>query len=433
MNAYITQIITEDDLSKITPGSFNVLRAPRGYGKTTFMFDDRVLNFSRAKKHVLYLIHNGTTRDLIAAQHSDIAKVFEINPTDGWLAHRSHSLLSEEDEDLVHVMCYQTFAALLRKSNEWLQDIDLIVWDEFDDIKTYYEKEIRQIKKVLPAFSRNELAAVLQRGRPSSVVNFVYQIKNEVLDPGRIKLLAISATPEEAACYFKDYVNFILKGQLEEKYAAENTIFIRDVVSALHDGVFVDGKIYWCFTKFVRDGLTIAANAKEVGKKPIVLWKEDNPDWQYLMNDERRAALHTIRAEQRAPDGYDFIIITSIGGRSWNIYDRNIQDWICNSTDYEDVGQFIRARFTPQRQYLLDSVRGLVEFVRDGFNVEYYQWHSVDEVKTLLQQFPVYSQSIEKRKMLTTIPELKKEYGDLIEYRRYGKNKVTQYRIKPAA
>ena len=60
-------------------------------------------------------------------------------------------------------MCYQTFAALLRNEGiDWLDDIDLIVWDEFDDFRPYYEKEVSVVKKVLPDFSREKLIALLQ-------------------------------------------------------------------------------------------------------------------------------------------------------------------------------------------------------------------------------------------------------------------------------
>jgi len=56
MSTYLSNVITDEDLNKINPGEFNIIKAPPGYGKTTFMFDDRILKFSRAKKHVLYLI-----------------------------------------------------------------------------------------------------------------------------------------------------------------------------------------------------------------------------------------------------------------------------------------------------------------------------------------------------------------------------------------
>ena len=41
---YLSQIIQEEELSSIQPGLFNVLKAPRGIGKTTFMFDERILS-----------------------------------------------------------------------------------------------------------------------------------------------------------------------------------------------------------------------------------------------------------------------------------------------------------------------------------------------------------------------------------------------------
>ena len=182
---YLSNIITDDDIERIQPGSFNIIKAPCGIGKTTFMFDDRILSFARAKRHVLYLIHNKATRDFIAANHQDKARVFNDNNYNGWFDKRRGGIWnSEDDEDYVHVMCYQTFAALLRnEGSQWLDDIDLIVWDEFDDIKGYYEKEVKAIQKLLPEFSKEKLVALIQEGRANSVVNFVYQIKTLVLEP----------------------------------------------------------------------------------------------------------------------------------------------------------------------------------------------------------------------------------------------------------
>ena len=86
----------------------------------------------------------------------------------------------------------------------------MIVWDEFDDIKSFYEGEVKQLHKVLPDFSKELLIEALRRGNNKSVVNFVYQIKTLILDAAKISLIAISATPECAAAYFQDYVNYII-------------------------------------------------------------------------------------------------------------------------------------------------------------------------------------------------------------------------------
>jgi len=45
-----------------------------------------------------------------------------------------------------------------------------------------------------------------------STVAFVYQVHQLILDPGKIILIAISATPEIAAQLFSDRVNYILEG-----------------------------------------------------------------------------------------------------------------------------------------------------------------------------------------------------------------------------
>ena len=71
-------------------------------------------------------------------------------------------------------MCYQTFAALLRRSIEWLNDIDLIVWDEFDDIQQYYVAEIKKVKKEFPDLNEARLAALLQEGKHTSIAAFIY-------------------------------------------------------------------------------------------------------------------------------------------------------------------------------------------------------------------------------------------------------------------
>jgi len=107
INKYLSGIITDRDLNKICPGEFNIIKAPVGYGKTTFMFDERILNFARERKHVLYLIQNKSTRDMIGTLYKDKAKIFADNNYNGWFEHRRGGLwTSEEDENYVHVMCY---------------------------------------------------------------------------------------------------------------------------------------------------------------------------------------------------------------------------------------------------------------------------------------------------------------------------------------
>lgn len=429
---YLSSIVTDSDLSKLRPGEFNIIKAPIGLGKTTFMFDERILKFARDRKHVLYLIQNKTTRDMIAEQHPDKAKVFTDNNYNGWFEHRRKGVwTSEEDENYVHVMCYQTFAALLRnEGTEWLQDIDLIVWDEFDDVKKYYNSEIKALKKLLPGFSPELLADTIRKGNPRSTVNFVYQVKNIILDPGQILLIAVSATPECAAALFQSYVNYIISGDIEAKYIAKHTAWIKNVITAAREGMFKpDGRKYWCYTKFITDALVIEAAVRPWGLHPIVLWSENNMNFQDQFTEEKRATIKTIQKDGYVPSQYDFVITTGVLGRGINMYDETYQDWICNSDEYEDVHQFMRARFSPERQYLLESARGLVQFVQHGFPIEYYKWHSIKELKQLLIDEPIYTSDLDPKKITTPVALLA-AYPNRVEKRRYGTAHQVQYRIK---
>ena len=193
------------------------------------------------------------------------------------------------------------------------------------------------------------------------------------------------------------------------------------------------GKKYWCFTKYISNVLAISAMARSVGFNVLSLWSEDNAKYRTLFMHDQKEGLDQIINEGTVPPQYNFIITTGVIGRSVNVYDSTIQDWICNSNEYEDVGQFIRARFSPERQYLLESARGIIDFTRKGFAVDYYEWHSLDELKILLMQKPIYSRETvkDKAKQLMTFAAVRKEYPDIFEKRRYGTNHITQYRIKP--
>lgn len=432
---FLSSIIQDDDLDRIQPGQFNILQAPRGRGKTTFSFDERILKFARARKHVVYLVHTTVLRDNIHLRYPDITSAFTDADADGWFAHRQGGTWTGEvDSDMIHIMCYQTFAALLRRDTEWLNDIDLIVWDEFDDIKQYYDAEIRRVRKEFPDLKPERLASLLQEGRHTSVVAFIYAIHNVILKPKRIRLLAMSATPELAAVLFGDYVNYIVRGKIEEIYDARETIFIESVAAALADGIICPNKHMcpWVYTERVTDILALAEMFRSRGFTVLMLWSFDNnPTWRQYVTAEQREALAYINQQHLVPEPYDCVITNQVAGRGIDIYDMRFQDWICNSRNYADIGQFIRARYAPERKYILSAAKMLVEFVRSEghFSACYYTWHNKDEIKELLNEYPIYDQTFSKQ--LVTWQSVMKEWGDVIifEERKYGRAHIKQYRI----
>lgn len=432
---FLAQIVVEDDFARIQPGRFNILSAPRGWGKTTFMFDQRILDFARDKKHIIYLVHTKTMRANIHHRYPDETVEFIDAHVDSWLVHRNQRMWSSEpDVNKIHVMCYQTFAALLRRDVEWLNDIDLIVWDEFDDIYQYYQSEIDRVKREFPDLSRERLAALLQEGKHTSMAAFIYQIHTMILEPARIRLIAISATPESAAFIFGDSVNYILNGRLNEIFDARVTIYIENIASAVLNGMITPNKDMcpWVFTPKVSDVLRLAELFTAHGFHVLTLWSYENPDWRGYVTDEMKRDMQIVHDTGFVPAQYDCVITNQVTGRGIDIYDKRFQDWLCDSHSYSDIGQFIRARYQPERKYILTSARGLIEFVREEghFPACYYAWHTRDELKQLLTQSPIYTQDYQKQ--LGTWAAVKKEWGEKLEFedRTYGAKHIKQYRIK---
>ena len=431
---FLSDIITDQELDKLRPGAFNILRAPRGWGKTTFMFDDRILRLARAKKNVVYLVHTKILRDKICIQYPEYTRPLVDKDLDGWLAHRTKGFwTTDEDVCYIRVMCYQTFASILRQDTDWLQDIDIIIWDEFDDIQQYYNQEIKRIKKTLPKLSDERAASILEEGSDTSVVAFVYKIHQLVLDPAHIILIAVSATPEIAAQLFSDRVNYILNGRLEEIFDARFTYYINNIAEYFKQEIVTPraDMCPWIYTPRISDIQRLAEICRAKGFSVLTLWSDANRNWSYLMTDEIREAIAYIQETNMVPAQYNCVITNQVMGRGMDIYDTRFQDWFCDSNEYADIAQFIRARYQPENKYLLSGTRGLIEFVRSDthFPECYYQWHYKEEIMQLLQTSPIYNK--EYNKQLPNWSQVVKEWGDVIKFeeRKYGAKRLKQYRI----
>jgi len=53
-------------------------------------------------------------------------------------------------------------------------------------------------------------------------------------------------------------------------------------------------------------------------------------------------------------------------------------------------------------------------------------------LRELIEQKPIYSRGVNKKK-LASFNAARKEYGDLWESRKYGKSRITQYKLKSTA
>ena len=444
---YLSELISDEDILQARPGRFNVIKANPGSGKTTFMFQDKILDkFARDHKHVLYLIHNNATRDFIANRHSDKAVVYTDSPLDGWFAHRDNAgTWGVQDDNHVHVMCYQTFAALIRnKGINWLDDIDFIIWDEFDDIRGFYKSETKHLQKILKKATQEELHSLLERFDDTSLAHFISELKTHVLDPARIVLIAISATPEIAAVLFQDYLNRIIFGGEQIKYEAKETIWFKQLLEMIRNGELLPepGRVCWCYVTYIWQEQLVYKETTKVGWNSLMLWSESNEQHKDEWSRIQQRWSDSLKNNEPLPnDGHNFIIVNGAFCRGIDVIDPRITDWIFAGDSYEELVQFMRARYNPERQYLPLKLKGLIQFIQNGIPAIYYDWHIIDELKQLLEEQPIFRDWREEEakgikwegKPFETWNAARKYYEERgqIESRQFGRARVRQYRFKP--
>ena len=243
--------------------------------------------------------------------------------------------------------------------------------------------------------------------------------------------MAISATPELAGNLFADYLNYIIQGKIENVFDAQQTLYIESVANALQSGLVKpgEGHKFWCYTKYINSILRIETLAREAGFNVLSLWSRDNPNYKQLWTEEKTIGFNSIMKEGLIPPQYDFVIVNEVVGRSIDVVDTNYQDWICNSCVYEDVGQFIRARFSPERKYLLKSIKPniTIDVQLSEIPAIYYDWHTVPELRELLKSEPLYDDT---GKAFLIWNQARKFYEDKLETRVYGRKQLRQYRFK---
>lgn len=429
---YLTEKITDEQLALIVPGKINTITARPGQGKTTFSFDDRLLKLARGNKHIIYLVNNNGLKKVLLEKYKNKSKAFEREG--GWFSWRNNQLewTSEEDEDAIHIMCYQTFNAVLVKEGDmWLDDIDLIIWDEWDDYTSFLESELRKAKKLFPKMTKERMMALFQENNDYSVAAFIWRIKNYVLEKRRTLVVALSATPSIAETQFDYYANKIYEGRIEDGYRAKNTFFIEGLAWMIKNNKLDASRKYWCMTPgTIEDLRRLEILVKQAGFNPISFWSPDGKGGQlYPYTDEQKLALHSLTEYGSIPKEYNFVLTTSYIGRGFNLYDKTWQDWICLDKNYPMTQQFVRGRFDIENQYLLEGAQVEAPTV---IPAEYYNWHSLPELRELIKEKPLYYETeIGSYKPYLTWNSFIKDERNAgkFEEKKMGQKKTKYYRL----
>lgn len=327
-------------------GTYNIIDCGTRTGKTYWAVNN-LQEFTRDGhlNRVLYLVDTNALKDQILINYSDScadADMFWENPSP-W----------GETIDKIGIMCYQSLGSReLHDDLGFLQNIDVICWDECDSIfdfataafakarKTDFarkDKSNAEILSIIQAYSsKKEYMPLIMLGAWERIVN-----------EGNILCIGLSASPERARAFYKSLISASNKGKLEAGYRIAADIYFTNVLDHVRELIPEPGHGYWCYSPFIGQNQGIVAAARERGFNAIEIHSPNNTDKP--MNEEQMRVYNTITTTGMVPQEYDFVVVNKALARGINIYDKRFDNVIIDSYDRADRIQAARQTFEYQR------------------------------------------------------------------------------------
>ena len=289
-------------------GVYNIIDCGTRTGKTYWAVN-HLKDYTRdgGLNRVLYLVDTNSLKDSILESYSEIcadADIFWETPS-----------IWGETTDKIGVMCYQGLGMkLIQGSAQFLENIDVICWDECDSIFDFAVAAFRTAR---------------QRD---------YNRKDKKLSNAEI--LSVIQTYSST----REYMPLILLGKWEEIVNEGRILCIGLSATKLQPE---PGKGYWCYSPFIEPKQTIVNVAREQGFNPIELHSIRNEDKP--MTEEQQRVYGVIVSTGMVPQEYDFVVINKALARGIDIKDRRFDNVIIDSYDAEDRIQVPRQTFQYQR------------------------------------------------------------------------------------
>lgn len=329
-------------------GVYNIIDCGTRTGKTYWAVN-HLKEYTRDDQlnRVLYLVDTNSLKDQILESYGDTCADADIL----WEV----PSLWGETTNKIGVMCYQGLGAkLLKGGTEFLQNIDVICWDECDSIfdfavAAFRTARTRDYNRKDKEISNAEILSVIQTY--SSTKEYMPLILlgkwEEIVNEARILCIGLSATPERAKAYYSSLISASNTGKLEAGYRIAADIYFTNVLTHVKKLRPEPGKGYWCYSPFIEPNQSILNVARQQGFNPIELHSINNNDKP--MSEEQQRVYGIIVSTGMVPQEYDFVIVNKALARGINIKDRRFDNVIIDSYDAEDRIQVPRQTFQYQR------------------------------------------------------------------------------------
>ena len=370
----MTTVTDLQDTNKLffARGVYNIIDCGTRTGKTYWAVNN-LQKFTRDGQlnRVLYLVDTNALKDQILTDYADTCTDADImweNPTT-W----------GENINKIGIMCYQSLGIRsLREDFSFLDNIDVICWDECDsifDFATAAFTKARSTDFARKNTSNSEILNIIQEysTKKEYMPLILLGAWERIINGNRILCVGLSASPERAKAFYSSLVNASNQGKLEAGYRIAADIYFTNIlehVKRLHPE---PGHGYWCYSPFIEPNQGIVAAAQAQGFNAIELHSLNNADKP--MTEEQKRVYNCIVATGMVPFEYDFVVVNKALARGININDRRFDTVIINSFDAADRIQAARQTFEYQRH--------LKTFAPEIDSEYLARWLTVDECRKL--------------------------------------------------
>lgn len=304
---HLSEIVEKENIEF---GSNNLIYAPVGSGKTTFV--EGLAHKENLKS--LMLVSNTALKDSTSPNNNEIKEIMGKRT----YTTQNKKLYGEGTHEM-NVMSYAEFGKKVETNDKFIRKFDIIICDEIHSLPNYQQ------------FSDSVLLA--------------HAIKALFKKYSGIKIFYLTATDEhilrlqkrqpeileEVSVYDFRSRNDIKKYISLASYKIKNIDDIRPHLKARLIGFNYFGHKVLAFAKKISEMKRIEEIAIEEGYKPLVLWSSNNTE--HVMSEEQLTAREYLLSNDEIPHPYNFLIINTAMQEGWNLKDKMVRLAIIYTTN----------------------------------------------------------------------------------------------------
>lgn len=328
-------------------GDYNILDCGIRTGKTYWAINN-LAGFTRDGNlnRVLFLVDTTALKDQLITEYGDSC----VDADDMWM-HDPNTW--SVDSKKIGVMCYQKLGQLaIKEQLGWLNEIDVICWDECDSIFDFATQAFIKARKndfSRPGTSNAEVLSVIQdfSTKKEYMPLILLGAWERLIEEGRIMCIGLSASPERTYAYYKSLVSASYQGKLEVGYRVAHDIYFCNVIEHVNQLEPEIGKGYWCFSPFIEPNQRLVEAARARGFNAIELHSPNNVEKP--MTEEQLRVYNMVVTTGMIPLEYDFVVVNKALARGITIIDKRFNHLIIDSVNQVDRIQAARQTFNYQR------------------------------------------------------------------------------------